>query len=147
MKGCKNKEQITKKASEPTAIHRIDPNIIRANTAQPRQNFDTTSIRELAESIKQYGMLQPLTVRAIPSRDGYQYELIAGERRLRAARMLGLKTVPCLLAEASNALSAELALVENMLRENLDMFEQAAAFVGLSEKFGMTQEEIAQKWH
>jgi ParB family chromosome partitioning protein len=77
--------------------------------------------------------------------DTCQYELIAGERRLRAAKMLGMCHVPCIIVEVDDAISAELALVENMLRENLNMFEQAAAFAHLSEKYNLTQEEIAAK--
>lgn len=77
--------------------------------------------------------------------DGCQYELVAGERRLRAAKMLGMRHVPCIIVDVDDAISAELALVENMLRENLNMFEQAAAFAHLAEKFGFTQEEIAAK--
>ena len=123
----------------------IDIKLIRANGSQPRQDFDTASLIKLADSIRRYGILQPLSVRKISLCGGHCYELVAGERRLRAAKLLGLKTVPCLLAEVNEALSAELALVENILRENLGMFEQAAAFAGLAQKYGLTQEEIASK--
>lgn len=123
----------------------IDIKLIRANGSQPRQDFDTESLIKLADSIRRYGILQPLSVRKISLCGGHCYELVAGERRLRAAKLLGLKTVPCLLAEVNEALSAELALVENILRENLGMFEQAAAFAGLAQKYGLTQEEIASK--
>lgn len=126
-------------------VTEIDVRLIKANVAQPRQEFDVNSIIKLADSIRRYGILQPLTVRRIPLGGGYCYELVAGERRLRAAKMIGLKTVPCLLSEVNEALSAELALVENILREDLGMFEQAAAFLQLSEKYGLTQEEIAAK--
>ena len=126
-------------------VVQIDLRLIRANTSQPRQDFDTESIIKLADSIRRYGILQPLIARRVPLSGGYCYELIAGERRLRAAKMLGLKTVPCLLSEVNEALSAELALVENILRENLGMFEQAAAFAQLSERYGLTQDEIASK--
>lgn len=126
-------------------VVQIDLRLIRANSSQPRQDFDMESIIKLADSIRRYGILQPLTARKIPLSGGYCYELIAGERRLRAAKMLGLKTVPCLLSEVNEALSAELALVENILRENLGMFEQAAAFAQLSERYGLTQDEIAAK--
>ncbi len=122
-------------------IHRLDVGLIQANTSQPRKNFDVDQIVKLADSIRRYGILQPLTVRRVHS----GYELIAGERRLRAAKMLGLKTVPCIISEVNEAISAEIALVENMLRENLGMFEQAAAFAHLSQKFGLKQEEIAAK--
>ena len=126
-------------------VVQIDLRLIRANTSQPRQDFDADSIIKLADSIRRYGILQPLTARKVPLSGGYCYELIAGERRLRAAKMLGLKTVPCLLSEVNEALSAELALVENILRENLGMFEQAAAFAQLCERYGRTQDEIAAK--
>ncbi len=126
-------------------VFQIDTTQILPNTSQPRQDFDSDAIVKLADSIRQYGILQPLTVRKIDEEDGYRYELIAGERRLRAAKMLGLQSVPCLMVEVDDEVSAELALVENMLRENLGMFEQASAFLALSEKFGLTQEEIAQK--
>ncbi|MBO5305361.1 MAG: ParB/RepB/Spo0J family partition protein [Clostridia bacterium] len=125
-------------------VLQIDVANIRANLSQPRQAFDADAIVKLADSIRQYGILQPLTVRKIEDNE-YKYELIAGERRLRASKMLGLASVPCLVVEVDDEVSAELALVENMLRENLGMFEQAAAFASLSEKFGLTQEQIAQK--
>ncbi len=126
-------------------IHELDIGLIGANTSQPRKNFDSDHIIKLADSIRRYGIIQPLTVRRIQPRFGYCYELVAGERRLRAAKMLGLKTVPCIISEVNEAISAEIALVENMLRENLGMFEQAAAFAHLSQKFGLKQEEIAAK--
>lgn len=130
---------------EKERILQIDAVQIRPNMSQPRQEFDKDAIVKLADSIRQYGILQPLTVRRTDGEDGFRYELIAGERRLRAAKMLGLKTVPCILADVDDEISAELALVENMLRENLGIFEQAMAFSALSEKYGLTQEEIAQK--
>ena len=130
---------------EKERILQIDAVQIRPNMSQPRQDFDKDAIVKLADSIRQYGILQPLTVRRTDGEDGFRYELIAGERRLRAAKMLGLKTVPCILSDVDDEISAELALVENMLRENLGIFEQAMAFSALSEKYGLTQEEIAQK--
>ncbi len=130
---------------EKEKIWQIDTVQIRPNMSQPRQEFDKDAIVKLADSIRQYGILQPLSVRKTDGEDGFRYELIAGERRLRAAKMLGLKTVPCILVDVDDEISAELALVENMLRENLGIFEQAAAFAALSEKYGLTQEEIAQK--
>lgn len=130
---------------EKEKIWQIDTVQIRPNLSQPRQDFDKDAIVKLADSIRQYGILQPLSVRKTDGEDGFRYELIAGERRLRAAKMLGLKTVPCILVDVDDEISAELALVENMLRENLGIFEQAAAFSALSEKYGLTQEEIAQK--
>lgn len=239
-------------------VYSLDIDCIRANAAQPRKDFDIESIIKLADSIRRYGILQPLTVRRVPKEDAgeqrkkesrrkknlvadvlaatmgeladesaeaavcaagawdgmyvsreteagapiqlcipdvvpligssfenlraqvaengemcpetadfdtngrkldvplstssvfvptdtCQYELIAGERRLRAAKMLGLRQVPCIIVDVNDALSAELALVENMLRENLNMFEQAEAFAHLAEKYSLTQEEIASK--
>lgn len=126
-------------------VYQLDISSIRANLAQPRQDFNMDALVKLADSIRQYGVLQPLVVRKIDSTDGYRYELIAGERRLRASKMLGLKQVPCILSDVEDAVSAELALVENLLRENLNIFDQATAFASLAEKFGMTQEEIAKK--
>ena len=121
---------------------RIDD--IRPNRAQPRIDFDTNSIIRLADSIRRYGILQPLSVRRL-SEEGYLYELIAGERRLRAARSLGYCTVPCVIVEADEKMSAELAIIENLLREDLNMFEQAYGFRQLIDNYSMTQEEIARK--
>ena len=224
-------------------VYSLDIDCIRANSSQPRRDFDIESIIKLADSIRRYGILQPLTVRRVSAEqaenkavgnrkknlvaailddmaehgggaqqettdvwggiyvsretppsspiqlripdsvpllgsdfeemkqmsiekgemcaenppsapvrqsvfvptDTCQYELVAGERRLRAARMLGLREVPCIIVDVNDALSAELALVENMLRENLNMFEQAEAFAHLSDRYSLTQEEIAAK--
>lgn len=235
-------------------VYSLDIDLIRANAAQPRKDFDIESIIKLADSIRRYGILQPLTVRrasagsernrgesrkhkrnlvadvlatvaeaegrgvqeedgsgwngiyvsretkdmplqlcipdAVPllgstfaevggvsekngaisvqtaargnetvdfgrksfpagsvfvPTDTCQYELVAGERRLRAAKMLGMREVPCIIVDVDDGLSAELALVENMLRENLNMFEQAEAFDHLTKKYSLTQEEIAAK--
>ncbi|MBR4872777.1 MAG: ParB/RepB/Spo0J family partition protein [Clostridia bacterium] len=228
-------------------VYSLDIDCIRANSAQPRKDFEIESIIKLADSIRRYGILQPLTVRRVREEDetskrkkrnlvadllaaGNQnetpaktadaseeiwdgiyvsretskseplqlripdkvpylgssfeemretfvqagelsaestpgkpqskqeprlsvfvpsdtqvYELVAGERRLRAAKMLGLREVPCVIMDVTDALAAELALVENLLRENLNMFEQAEAFARLAEQYSLTQEEIAAK--
>ncbi len=126
-------------------VYEIGVNLIRPNADQPRRDFDIDAIVKLADSVRRYGILQPLTVRKISAANGYAYELVAGERRLRAAKLLGLATVPCLISSANDAVSAELALVENMLRENLGMFEQAEAFERLAKKYGLKQEEIASR--
>lgn len=117
---------------------------IRPNRAQPRFDFDTNSIIRLADSIRRYGILQPLSVRRLND-EGYSYELIAGERRLRAARSLGYSCVPCIVVEADEKMSAELAIIENLLREDLNMFEEAYGFRQLMDSYSMTQEEIARK--
>ena len=118
---------------------------IRPNRAQPRAEFDNNSIIRLADSIRRYGILQPLTVRKIEDEENYKYELIAGERRFRAARLLSYFTVPCIIIEADERLSAEMAIIENLLREDLNMFEQAYGFRQLIDNYGLTQEEVARK--
>lgn len=118
---------------------------IRPNRAQPRAEFDQNSIIRLADSIRRYGILQPLTVRRSDPEDIYGYELIAGERRLRAVKMLGFLTVPCVIMDVSEQTSAELAIIENLLREDLNMFEQAYGFKKLIENHELTQEEVARR--
>ncbi len=118
---------------------------IRPNRAQPRADFDNNSIIRLADSIRRYGIIQPLTVRRSDSDDIYAYELVAGERRLRAARTLGYFTVPCIVVEADERMSAEMAIIENLLRKDLNMFEQAYGFKKLIENHGLTQDEVARR--
>ena len=113
---------------------------IRPNPYQPRRAFDEESLRELASSIQHHGILQPLTVR--PAGDG-RWELVAGERRLRAARMAGLETVPCICRAADDRESALLALVENLQRRDLHYLEEAAAIASYIRQTGVTQEEAA----
>ena len=118
---------------------------IRPNRAQPRSDFNQNSIIRLADSIRRYGILQPLTVRPSDPDDRCRYELIAGERRLRAAKLLGYLTVPCIIKEADEKTSAELAIIENLLREDLNMFEEAYGYKKLIEMHKMTQEEVARR--
>lgn len=125
---------------ERTVLH-LPVGEIRPNPWQPRQVFDETGLRELADSIALHGILQPLTVRQ--SKDGW--ELIAGERRLRAARLAGLETVPCLKTDVDNEASAVLALVENLQRRDLHYFEEAAAIADYLHRTGCSQEAAAQK--
>ena len=113
---------------------------IRPNPYQPRQAFDSEGLRELAASIRRHGILQPLTVR--PVGDG-QWELVAGERRLRAAKLAGLETVPCIRRAADDRESALLALVENLQRRDLHYLEEAAAIASYIRQTGITQEEAA----
>ena len=129
----------------PLAVSDILP-----NRNQPRSSFNQTAISRLSDSIRRYGILQPLTVRKVllPTSAGAHttvYELIAGERRLRAAKLAGLGTVPCVIINTDDATSAELAIVENLLRENLNMFEQAEAFQRLIVDFRLTQDEAARR--
>lgn len=108
---------------------------------QPRRNFDEAALRELSESIKSYGILNPLTVRV----RGGAYELIAGERRLRAAVLAGLREVPCILIEASMTDASLISLVENLQRRDLDFIEEANGINQLIGMFGMSQEEAARR--
>ena len=114
---------------------------IRPNPYQPRTVFEEEGIRELAGSIRRHGILQPLTVR----RQGESWELIAGERRLRAAKLAGLEKVPCVLSRADDDTSALLALVENLQRRDLHYLEEAAAIAAYIQKTGVTQEEAAAR--
>ncbi len=114
---------------------------IAPNPQQPRQVFDDHALEELAESIRRYGVLCPLSVR----RRAGGYELVAGERRLRAARMAGLERVPCLVLDVDPEQSGLLALVENLQREDLDFLEQARGIARLIDRYGLTQEQCAQQ--
>lgn len=114
---------------------------IRPNPAQPRKIFEADGLRELAASIEQYGILQPLTVRRV----GGEYELVAGERRLRAAKMLGLTEVPCILLTVNEEQSGLVALVENLQRRDLDYIEEAQGLLRLMHQYGMNQEQAASK--
>lgn len=127
---------------EDRTLRRIRVSDIVRNPNQPRKYFDPEAIAQLAESIRQYGVLNPLTVRRVP---GGGYELVAGERRLRAARVAGLTDVPCLVIAADNEDSSAIALVENLQRRDLDFFEEAEGFRRLIDQYGLTQEEAARK--
>ena len=111
-------------------------------SSQPRKRFDDESLQELADSISQHGIIQPLTVRKLSS--GY-YQIIAGERRWRAPRLAGLQEVPVIVIEADDREAAELAMIENLQREDLNPMEEAAGFQSLIESYHMTQEEAAQR--
>jgi len=116
---------------------------IRPNPYQPRKEMDDHALSQLAESIKERGVLQPLVVREIDGEN--QYELIAGERRLRAARLAGLAEVPVLVKKATPEARLEIALIENIQRQNLNPVEEAAAYKRLTDEFNMTQDEVAKK--
>ena len=126
-------------ANEPETlpISRVEP-----REAQPRTSFDESSLQELADSISEYGLIQPITVRRL---DGGYYQIIAGERRWRAARMAGLKEVPVRIIEADDRLATELALGENLQREDLNPIEEALGYKTLLDVYGLTQEEAAQR--
>jgi len=131
-------ETVAESTSKPSTlpITKVEP-----KTDQPRTYFDEVALIELSESIKQHGIIQPITVRKLPS--GY-YQIIAGERRWRAARMAGLKEVPVNIIEADDKQAAELALVENLQRADLNPVEEAKGYQRLIKEFGLTQEEAAQ---
>jgi ParB family chromosome partitioning protein len=114
---------------------------ISPNPKQPRKDFDDRALHDLAESLKQSGLLQPVVVR----RFGEGYQLIVGERRWRAAKMAGITRIPAVIRDATDAETLELALVENLLREDLNPMEEAEAYQRLLVEFGWTQEELAQR--
>ncbi len=118
----------------------ISLNDIKPNASQPRKNFDQESLQELADSIKNYGVIQPVLLR--PAKKGY--ELVAGERRWRAARLAGLKTVPAIVRELDERQNAFYALIENMQREDLDPIEEAEGIQEIIGNYGLTQEEASK---
>lgn len=124
----------------PTEI-KIKLSLIEPNREQPRKDFNEEQLNELAESVKQYGVLQPLLVQ----KKGDYYELIAGERRWRAAKIAGLKEVPVVIREYNKQQSMEIALIENVQRADLNPIEEAMAYQQLMEEFQLKQEEIAQR--
>ncbi len=115
---------------------------VESCSSQPRKSFDEAALAELADSIREHGIIQPLTVRKLAS--GY-YQIIAGERRWRAARIAGLQEVPAIVIEADDRKAAELAMIENLQREDLNPMEEAAGFQALIDNYHMTQEEAAQR--
>ena len=119
----------------------VNINKIEPNREQPRKNFDEDALLELSESIKQFGMLQPLLVK---EKDGY-YEIIAGERRWRAAKMANLKEVPVIIKKLSDQEMVEISLIENIQRENLNPIEEAIAYKRLLTEFKLKQDEIAER--
>lgn len=127
------KEKVTNK------VIQIETEKILPNPYQPRRDFD--DLEGLAQSISQNGILQPLTVR----RENGEIELVSGERRLRAAKMLGMETVPCIIVEMSGRNSAVMALIENIQRQDLSVFDEAEAIAKLIDFYGMTQEDAAVK--
>ncbi|HNW71869.1 MAG TPA: ParB/RepB/Spo0J family partition protein [Candidatus Paceibacterota bacterium] len=133
------------------SIFWIDTDKIKPNPYQPRRDFDETRLKNLADSIKQYGVLQPLTVSRteIEKEEGglfTEYELIAGERRLRAAKMAGVSQVPVIIREGDTSMmKLELAIIENLQREDLNAVDRARAFLQLSNEFKFTHAEIAKK--
>ncbi len=126
----------SKKQSQTLRLTEISP-----NKNQPRTDFDDSAISELAESIKQHGVLQPLLVRPM---EGGGYQIVAGERRWRASRMAGLTEVPVYIKELTDEQTAQLALVENLQREDLNPVEEAKGYKELMDKYGYTQEQVSK---
>ena len=132
-----NDEPLEKSAYQLLPIYKVEP-----NPDQPRQDFDEEELEALAESIRTHGILQPLTVRE--TRSGY-YQIIAGERRWRAARLANLSEVPVIVIEADDKKVMELALIENLQRQDLNPVEEALGYQSLIEEYGLTQEEAANR--
>lgn len=120
-------------------IENVAVNRVRPNPYQPRKVFSNTALQELANSILEHGLMQPITVRMI----GDSYELIAGERRLKASKLAGLESIPAVIVEVTTRDSAVLALIENLQRENLNFLEESQAYFAVMQDYGYTQQELA----
>jgi ParB family chromosome partitioning protein len=127
---------------EDKQIVSLNVDEITPNPYQPRKFFDRDGLGELSRSIKEYGILQPISVRLI---NGSRYELVAGERRLRACKMAGVKTIPCVVVSITDQQSAILAIIENLQRQNLNYIEEAEGFQNLILDYSFTQEALAEK--
>ena len=134
-------EKVVEKIVEKPVEQKIKLSLIEPNREQPRKNFDEESLQELCASIQQYGVIQPLVVK----KNNDYYEIIAGERRWRAAKMAGLKEVPVIIKDYSEQEIVEISLIENIQRENLNPIEEAMAYKRLMEEFHLKQEEIAKR--
>src|SRR4051794_7307213 len=129
-------------ARDEAELREVAVDLIRPNPAQPRKRFDEDALQALADSLRERGVLQPVLVRPRP---GGSYELVAGERRWRAARLAGLETMPALVQHRDDGTSLEVALIENMAREDLNPIEAARAVAGLVEELGLTREEVGRR--
>lgn len=136
-----SEEVFTEDKSINESVVNIDINLIIPNENQPRQDFDKEALDDLANSIKIYGVIQPITVRKFNDK----YELIAGERRWRASKIAGLREIPCLIKDVTEEASTQIALIENIQREDLNPIEEAIAYKNLGENYNLTQEEIAKQ--
>ena len=125
-----------------SALNEIDMDQIEANPFQPRKNFDEESLQELASSIREIGIIQPITVREL---DGNKYQLITGERRYKAARIAGLKAIPAYVRKANDQNMLEMSLIENIQREDLDSIEVAISYQRLIEECNLTQENLSER--
>lgn len=132
----------TEESQEKTAYQLLPIYKVEPNPDQPRQDFDEVELQALADSIAEHGVIQPLTVREMPT--GY-YQIIAGERRWRAARMANLSEVPAIIVEADDRKVKELALIENLQRQDLNPVEEALGYHSLMEEYGLTQDDAAKR--
>lgn len=141
--GYVNKEIVGAKAVEASAdILRIPMEMIEPNPFQPRMNFDEEALQELAESIRSLGLIQPITVRKV---EGDKYQIISGERRFRASKIAGMDMIPAYIRDANEQGMLEMAIVENIQRENLDPIEVAMSYQRLIDECNLTQEQMAQR--
>ena len=129
-------------ATDTDGAVKLNINDIEPNRGQPRKDFDETALSELADSIAQHGLIQPIVVK--PTAQG-RYSIIAGERRWRACRMAGLNEVPVIIKDADDQTLMEIALIENLQREDLNAVEEALGYSSLIDSFGLTQDEVAKK--
>lgn len=134
-------EKVVEKVVEKPVEQKIKLSLIEPNREQPRKKFDEEALQELSDSIKQYGIIQPLVVK----KNADYYEIIAGERRWRAAKMAGLKEVPVIIKEYTDQEIVEISLIENIQRENLNPIEEAIAYKRLLNEFHLKQEEVAKR--
>ena len=146
-KDAKSKGQPSDQAAEKDSedlpegeLRYIDINDIKPNSSQPRKDFDEDKLEELAESIEQHGLIQPIVLRSA----GQGYEIVAGERRWRAARMIGLKELPCIVKELTDEENMLLAIIENMQREDLNPIEEAEGLKQMIDTYGLTQEQVSR---
>ncbi len=136
-------EDFTEKPSLKEGLHDLELVKIEPNRQQPRKNFEEAALRELEESIRQHGVITPITVRPVEE-EGY-YQIIAGERRWRAARNIGLLTIPAKVVRADAKTTMEMALIENLQRQDLNPMEEAEGYHVLMQEYGLTQEEVAER--
>lgn len=134
-------KNVKKQDNTPDGVCEIDISLIDRNQNQPRKNFDEKALKELAHSIKQHGIIQPLVLRKM----GERYQIVAGERRFRASKMAGLKKVPAIVKEFSEREVSEIAIIENLQREDLNPIESAKAIQSLIDSYNLTQETVADR--
>jgi len=135
-------ENYIEEAVKDNGVETIKISLIEPKSDQPRKYFDEEALEQLAESIKQHGLLQPIIVRRV---GGGFFQIVAGERRWRASKQAGLTDIPAIIIEADEMKAAELAIIENVQREDLNSYEEASAYKALMDTYGLTQEEVASR--